>query len=855
MAMHKHNTIRNKITISYFILVLLAAAAIGVLYKGINNIVLLDANSTKPNQKLKYINKILTQVYEAESFSRSYFLFRNDSILKIYIQANNNISLGIDSLKNHCSNNAKQITDLDNIIALLDQKKNIINALLELNQGNQQEILYTRVLDEVYFNTYEDLNQPSIIRQNVTTKRDSVFDVKEKTGLFNKVKKIFKSDQPTSEKTLTKTSIEQAITYDTIASSNPSNQQVLKTVKKALENFKVRSEFLKQQYISKETELLHSDRIILDRIRNIISSLETEEILNTTILLATSQKILKEANNSVIMLGGLAVLLVFVFLFIIFRDISRTRAYQSELQKAQKYSQDLLQLKEQFVANMSHEIRTPLSAIIGFSEQLIKTSTSPDQEMFIHNIEQSSKHLHTLINNVLDLSKSNAGKLALDEIPFNLNELIIETYHTFSNDAKNKDLQFSYFCDTTTESGILGDKLKVKQVLINIIGNAIKFTDSGMVDLVAYMKTLDEETVEAEIIIFDTGIGIPPEKIQYIFEEFSQADSEINRKFGGSGLGLSISKRLVDLMHGSIEVNSVIGQGSTFIIHVPFKKYFDALPEEKPENSNFEVLKDLKILVVEDDETMRLLLLHIFKNYHIETDFATTGIQALEKLSEKEFHLVLSDIQMPGMSGIELVQTIRKNFTHPLPVIAFTAHSSVSADAYNAGFNGFLAKPFTEKEIMTKISETLGLSIIDSEKQPENQILQEVPSSNGYSFSFIKEFVGTDEEAFNQILNTFITNTTSDLELLKKYSKKKNIEGIAEKIHKLLPMFRQLQINKLIDEMLMIERYKELNLTTEDIILFTENFIKHAKKIIARLKKEIPAATSEVNTLDLEPRA
>ncbi|HEX3010064.1 MAG TPA: histidine kinase dimerization/phospho-acceptor domain-containing protein, partial [Bacteroidales bacterium] len=465
--MHKHNTIRNKITISYLLLIILAALAIGVLYNGINNIALLDTNSTKPNQKLKQINKILTHVYEAESFSRSYFLFRKDSLLRIYIQSNERISKGIDSLKQICVSNSDQVRDLNEITELLKKKKQITNELLRLNDRDEQKILYDRVMDEVYFNTYEDLNPPSIIKQNITTRRDSIFEIKDKPGFFNKVKKVFSPSTTEKEKTLTRTVIKQEITYDTIASTSPSNEELLGTLENALKNFKQRSEKLKQKFVSQETRLLHSDRIILDRIRNIISSLETEEILKTTDLLSKSQGILKKANNSVIMLGALALLLVVIFLIIIFRDISRTKAYEAELQRAQKYSTDLLRLKEQFVANMSHEIRTPLSAIIGFSEQLKKTAPKPDQETFIQHIEQSSRHLHSLVNNVLDLSKSNAGKLTLNKTPFRLNELIEETCQIFSNNAKSKGLELVCTCDQLSTTPIMGDKLKVKQILIN----------------------------------------------------------------------------------------------------------------------------------------------------------------------------------------------------------------------------------------------------------------------------------------------------------------------------------------------------------------------------------------------------
>lgn len=841
--MHKHNTIGNKITISYLLLIILAAVAIGVLYNGINNMALLDTNSTKPNQKLKQINKILTHVYEAESFSRSYFLFRKDSLLNKYIQSNEKISDGIDSLKQICASNPEQVKNLNEITELLKKKKEIINTLLKINDPKEENILYDRVMDEVYFNTYGDLNPPSIIKQNRTTRRDSIFEIKDKPGFFNKVKKVFSPESAEKEKTLTRTVIAQEITYDTIVSNSPSNEQVMGTLQDALKNFKVRSELLKQRFVSQETGLLHSDRIILDRIRNIVSSLETEEILKTTELLSKSQGILEKANNSVIMLGALAFVLILVFLTIIFRDISRTKAHQAELQRAKKYSEELLRLKEQFVANMSHEIRTPLSAIIGFSEQLKKTVPNHDQEIFIQHIEQSSRHLHSLINNVLDLSKSNAGKLTLNKAPFKLNELIAETCQIFSNNAKSKGLTLICSCDPLSATPIRGDQLKVKQILINIIGNAIKFTQKGKIEVMVCV-TQTEKILNAEIAIRDTGMGIAKDKIQYIFDEFSQADSNITRKFGGTGLGLSISKKMAELMNGSIQVKSLLNEGSTFTINIPFEICPFEDYNEKSAGALRVKMEGVKMLVVEDDETMRLLINHICNTFGMIVQFAHSGKDALVKIKRESFHLVLSDIQMPEISGIELVKAI-KTINKKLPVIAFTAHSTVPDNALRAGFDAFLSKPFTEQEIILKIAETLGIQTenhpLSSKEAGElNEALKK-----GYSYSRLKEFTGTDEAAFQDIMTNFLLNTDADLRQIKEDLVKNNLQNCADKVHKLLPMFKQLQVNKLIEEMLMIERSKELDLKEDDLKLFIENFIEQAQKVIFRMKEDLSVPSSK----------
>ncbi|HEX2936569.1 MAG TPA: response regulator, partial [Bacteroidales bacterium] len=385
---------------------------------------------------------------------------------------------------------------------------------------------------------------------------------------------------------------------------------------------------------------------------------------------------------------------------------------------------------------------------------------------------------------------------------------------------------------------------KVKQILINILGNAIKFTHKGTVEVAVCIKETTEKMMSAEIEISDTGMGIAKDKIQHIFEEFSQADSNITRKFGGTGLGLSISKKMTELMNGSISVKSLLNEGSTFTIAIPFEICQNVDCLEKSTTLSQVNLEGVKILVVEDDETMRLLLNHICNTYRIDVQFALNGKDALEKLKNEAFNLVLSDIQMPEMSGIELVRRIKKTIDNQLPVLAFTAHSSVPDEAIKAGFDAFLSKPFTEREIVSKIAETLGIQAESLTFGSKTTDAPEDTIEKGYSFSRLKEFTGTDEAAFLDIMANFISNTEADFQHMKKDLDTNHFDDSVNKIHKLLPMFKQLQVNTLIDEMLMIERSKELELKNDDLKLFIENFLEQAQKIIKKMKEELSVPSS-----------
>jgi signal transduction histidine kinase/CheY-like chemotaxis protein len=830
----QHTTIRYKVTISYLLLVLLAVAAVSVLYNGIHNIILLDTSTANPNYKLKQINQILTDVYEAEGFSRSYFLFRNDTDLVQYIQTTDKISKGIDLLKILCKTDTSQIRNLNGIDGLLNQKKGIINQLVEINRNNLSDLSYSRVIDEVYLNSFDNVSQPLTIKATTNVRRDSLFLINGKNKFFNKVKNIFTSTKKIDNKQFSKTTVDQYTTYDTIYQPVEFPDSLLKTLKQAINNFKHRNDFVKQQSVSQETQLLHSDRIILGRIRSIVASLETEEFIHTSSFLDKSRVIIRRANYSVIVLGVFALLLVFIFLIIIYRDIARTRAYQLELMKARQYSEDLVKLKEQFVATISHEIRTPLSAIVGFSEQLKKTDTSESQSVCIENIESASQNLHALVNNILDLSKSNAGKIELESIPFSLKDTIEKIFRTFSNEAEKKGLEFNNHPDESADKIVIGDKYRFSQVISNIVNNAIKFTETGMVDIITKTTESGNGMLQAEIIIFDTGIGIPNEKIHSIFDEFTQANTDTTRKFGGTGLGLSIAHKLITIMGGTIQVNSSEGQGSTFIVQLPLAE-MPADKEWKIETiNNKDILKDISILVVEDDEALHILMEQLCINNRINGIITHNGNEALDVMQHTKFQIVFTDIQMPGMDGMELCSAIQSQ--HPeIPVIAFSAQSSLAHTYKEYGFSGYLSKPFTETSFFNLISQILNLSSIITPKS----VIAVLPENNkNYSFQLLREFTGKDPESLRLVVQTFIENTTKELGTIRGSIECDDLKNISERIHKLLPMFKQLLINKLIDEMQMIERFDELNLSKSDVVLFAENFIENAGKVVEEIKND-----------------
>ncbi len=370
--------------------------------------------------------------------------------------------------------------------------------------------------------------------------------------------------------------------------------------------------------------------------------------------------------------------------------------------------------KEEFLANMSHEIRTPMNAIMGMTRLLIDKDPKESQKRYLRAIRQSSDNLLVIINDILDLSKIDAGKMELEEVPFIFRNLLnnLEEIMKFKSDEKGLD--FSIVIDDAIPECVIGDPVRLNQILINLTGNAIKFTETGSVQVICKLSGEKADRQIISFIVKDTGVGIANDKLAGIFESFSQADKATTRKFGGTGLGLSISKKLVDLAGGKINVTSELGKGSEFHVEIPFATGDPALAIDNKQKVvvNDAVLKtDLKILLVEDNAFNQMVAIDSIESYfsNAKIDVAENGKIALEKLKDKNYSLILMDVQMPVMDGYETSREIRllpDKQKSSIPIVAMTASviKSEVDKCYESGMTDFISKPFETEDLMQKIS-------------------------------------------------------------------------------------------------------------------------------------------------------
>jgi PAS domain S-box-containing protein len=389
-----------------------------------------------------------------------------------------------------------------------------------------------------------------------------------------------------------------------------------------------------------------------------------------------------------------------------------------ELTKAKQQLEELMKIKEQFMANMSHEIRTPMNAIIGFTDLLLKTEITSEQKQYINAVKISGKNLLVIINDILDFSKIQSGKFVFEHIDFNLSEVIKDTVELMLPKSIEKNIPILVEIEKNIPDKLIGDPIRLNQIILNLLGNAVKFTNKGNIKIFVHLQSQDTDSIALQFSVTDSGLGISENKLATIFEEFTQASNETTRKYGGTGLGLTIVKQLVELQGGTVSVQSKLGSGSTFSFNLKFKIKNIQEYETKNDcapiilNEPKQNIEGLKVLLVEDNTLNQILAKKVLGDWKLKVELAENGLIALEKLKENHYDFILMDIQMPEMDGYEASMTIRTTFDSPkknIPIIAMTAHALAGEEekCRVAGMDNYISKPFEPQQLYLKIISVL----------------------------------------------------------------------------------------------------------------------------------------------------
>jgi len=386
-------------------------------------------------------------------------------------------------------------------------------------------------------------------------------------------------------------------------------------------------------------------------------------------------------------------------------EITKLKKITEELTRAKLHAEDAMNSKQQFLSNMSHEIRTPMNSIVGFTKILLKTSLNDLQKEYLHAIKTSGEVLIVLINDILDLAKVDSRKMVFEKRIFRLDESISTLIHLFEHIAHEKNLKLIKEYNKKIPGLLKGDSSRLHQIILNLLSNAIRFTNEGRITVSVDLLDEDDEKVTIEFSVKDTGIGIPENKIDKIFNTFEQVSASTSRIYGGTGLGLAISKQLVELQGGSISVKSELGKGSAFSFILNFEKTSDAIEIESDSIEFVTGIKKINVLVVEDVALNQLFLKTILNDFGFEYDVADNGIIALDKLRSNSYDIILMDLMMPEMNGFEATEFIRNKMDSKIPIIALTADvTTVDIEKCKAyGMNDYISKPIDEKLLLKKI--------------------------------------------------------------------------------------------------------------------------------------------------------
>ena len=776
----KKNKFTFKIVFSYLLLIILGVIASYYIYNEVRVYISNEAASTNDDKLLK-TNAFLAQLYEAESLSKLALQTKNKLNYEAYALKIDSITDQIEELKEFTESKHQQGL-LDSLATLLTKKVTNINALRNLRIENQTGKAISSALNEF-------------------DKMEESLGIITAEGLAPNLKEL----SPKAQETIQKVAdyLNANIPQENSAQqTDVSVDSVLQVSKNLLKDIEQENNLNENSLAKSETVINRTDLELSQQLRTILTSFEQEMVINSMASTQKKNSMLKRSIRLAVIAALMGFLVVGIFTFILNKDFWKANLYREKLEKEKEYSESLLKSREQLIATVSHDLRTPLNTISGYATLMEASATEKDKD-YVAQIKSASNYVHNLVNDLLDFSQLEAGKMVSKPTTFRLDQLIQECATHIASQYPNKEIQLVLDLDDSLEKPIITDAFRLRQILNNLLGNSYKFTEKGRITLTGKVEG-KSKSKKLLLKIKDTGIGISKEKQQLIFKEFTQAQTTAENKYGGYGLGLTITKKLTELLNGTISLKSELGQGSTFILKLPVE--YGIIISEVDQGKK--AITNLKILVFDDDPSFLKLVGEIFTSEGMET-LLFSDFNDYKSGHDFEFDLVLTDIEMPRVTGYEIVSQLKSD-AYPgyrnQPVIAMTGRRDLSLEHFtNAGFSKLLRKPFTKTELLQILNE-----LFSNGKPPAltPSIQLTNNSSNDFSLETLKTFLGDDQDAIAEILTTFKTDTLKNLKQLSDAVAAYQTTEISQIAHRMLPMFRQLQVAQAIP---ILEKFEESN--------------------------------------------
>lgn len=818
--------ITSKVVAGYLLLLVLAVCCVGYIYKVVEEVAGQEETDPAARQKTYLVTNTLSLLYESEALGQLLGMPQNE--FRHFNRTLDKAHRNIDSLR-LLVRDSVQLLKVDTIDALLERKRWNTRKLLETWNESNAERLYAENIEKVI--AVQDTTVEQVeIQEQVEIRQDTVVVPRPKRGFFRRLAEVFTPER--EDTSIVVNSTRQVVTDTLVNVYNPSDTivSVLKSIQDSVAGKRSR---LHDLLLERAANLRYNNTIITRRINQLLRDIEEEEMEASMGRVEKKQALLRRTSRLIGGIGVVSVGIALIFMVLIGRDVSRSRYYRIQLEKAKKYAEDLLRSREKLILTISHDIRAPLSSIIGYIELLLRRHPDERQRYFLENMKGSSGHILSLVNDLLDYQRLEAGEMEIHRVPFRLADLLDEIYTSFKPLAEAKGLEFvSESRGDAAPGWVSGDPMRLRQVIGNLLSNAIKFTFEGRVTLAAGVDRAagcpdaPENAVCLTVTVSDSGPGIRPEEQEKIFGEFTRLSGA--EEVEGFGLGLSITRKLIWLMGGKLSLESVPGKGSDFRFSLPLVR---AEGGEAPASAGEETAPAAEVgrreaagspaapgraeaegepaagvsrrkvycLLVDDDPLQLALTEELLKQSHIEVVGCTNPYKVTEWLESGKFDAVITDIQMPGLDGYRLLDQIRGSGVpgaRQLPVIALSASIAKEEEHYlSAGFAGFLNKPFTAAQLIALLNRLLGLHLaMPSEARGE------------LNFASLTAFAGEDKAASDSILRTFAQETGKSIARLQKALAGSDRLEAARVSHKLIPLFTMLGANTLVQHLRILEK-------------------------------------------------
>lgn len=856
-----------KVAFGYILLTALLFASIGYIFQEMQSLTGTSDDEAILSRRRHVTNQIIGQLYQAEVIGQSLSTGQLGQYRQ-YKTAMEQANIALDSLRNLLTDSV-QMARLDTVsILFMEKERNMRNLLRAIQQGGTDKI-YKQHIDELIAEQDSLLSLPHVKRKVITHTNSYVIRKKPKS-FIKRLGEVFAPGK--GDSTQVNNVIQEEYTDTLTEAYSPADTVV--TMLKDIQSRVTDTHQERMEMVNRRTQSLRLSGLkVSQKVNQLLSAIEEEEQALAQNKYMQEEHIRQKSIRTVAGIAIAAVVLAVLFLVLIWRDITRSNHYRRELEKAKRRAEDLLVAREKLMLTITHDIKAPVGSILGYTDLLERITTEERQRFYLDNMQSSANHLLSLVNSLLDYHRLDAHKMDINRVSFNPRQLFDTIYISFKPTATAKKLELNYECGEPLNRVYSGDPFRIRQILENLLSNALKFTKQGSITLRAAL-----ENGQLHFSVCDTGCGISTEEQKRIFQEFTRLHNAQGQE--GFGLGLAITHKLVLLLGGEIRIDSEPGKGSCFHVYLPLddaphiqdagNTYQSASTRDGKEDENGTVdshktlnenrvidesgIVDLngqktsptsgetantgetiRLILIDDDRIQMQLTTAMLERSGVAVTCCEQPEELFNKLKESPFDALLTDIQMPAMNGFDLLKAIRTldiPQAQALPVIAITARSDMDEAYFRSyGFSGCLHKPFTIHELLTTISQVTSKAISGA----DNTSVRQTP----LNFSALTAFSEDDAEAAAEIIRTFISETEKNRIRMEKALEEKDPAGITAMAHKLLPLFTMLGAERCIPSLKWLEEKRGTAGMTDEMADKTNFVLKEIQEVIREAEQHI----------------